>query len=205
MTSQRLIAAYDEIAADYAARHREVSHEWSQFGRRTLALATPPTGPVELLDLGCGSGRDLPSFAARGATVVGGDLSAAMLAEARKRWRGPLVRLDMRLLPFPGGRFDAIWCSAALLHLPKQEAPAALAEANRVLRPGGVLAVTLKRGSGEAWEPVPYRPAIERFFSRWEPEAAAALVAAAGLRVVDLDSVAVGHERWIRILAVTPG
>jgi SAM-dependent methyltransferase len=63
------------------------------------------------LDLACGAGRYLRLMHERGAHAVGVDLSAVLLAEARTQFRShgasaPLVRADMRSLPFIRGAFD---------------------------------------------------------------------------------------------------
>ena len=64
---------------------------------------------------------------------------------------GRLVEGDLRLLPLDAGSQHLVWACASLLHLPKQQLPAALAEARRVLAPGGVLAVTMKAGTSERY------------------------------------------------------
>jgi SAM-dependent methyltransferase len=57
--------------------------------------------------------------------------------------RVEIQRADMRRLPFPDGSFDAAVSSAAIDHLERSDIPVALAEANRVLRPGGQLLLWL--------------------------------------------------------------
>jgi len=68
---------------------------------------------MRVLDVGCGYGRHVALLARRGCRVVGIDLSRAMLAEARRRWREvedlELRRGDMRRLPFRG-EFEAVIC-----------------------------------------------------------------------------------------------
>ncbi|MFE9959551.1 class I SAM-dependent methyltransferase [Micromonospora sp. NPDC005299] len=127
-------AAYDGIAADFAARNPEVPGTYRELAEEFHRRLDGP-----LLDLGCGPGRDLTFWADRGATPVGLDLSAGMLREARRRVAVPLVQADLLRLPFRAGAFGGAWCSAALLHLPKAAAPAALAGVRRVLRPGAPL------------------------------------------------------------------
>jgi len=109
-------------------------------------LALLPPGPIgRLLDIGTGTGRLLEVLAPRVDQALGVDASKAMLALARARLaRSGLthcaVRLaDMYRLPFADGSFDVAVLQMVLHHA---EDPAlALAEAARVLRPGGVLAV----------------------------------------------------------------
>ena len=66
--------------------------------------------PRTVLDLGCGDGRHLQWLAAAGQPAIGLDLSPQLLAlaAARRGLDAPLVRADMRNLPFVGGSFGAV-------------------------------------------------------------------------------------------------
>ena len=98
------------------------------------AVGVPPA--VDLLDVAAGPGFVAAAAHARGATVVGLDFSAAMIAEATRRHPAIAFREgDAQALPFDDDRFDAVVMNFGLLHLARPEA--AIAEARRVLRPGG--------------------------------------------------------------------
>ena len=98
-----------------------------------------------LLDIGTGTGRLLELLAPRVTSGLGVDASRAMLALARARLaRAGLshcgVRLaDMYRLPLPDAAFDTAVVQMVLHHA--EDPAAALAEAARVLRPGGLLVV----------------------------------------------------------------
>lgn len=98
-----------------------------------------------LLDIGTGTGRIIEILGPHAAHAVGVDLSREMLAVARSNLdraelRHCLVRqADMYRLPFPNGSFDVVTVHQ-VLHYAEQP-QAALAEAARVLAPGGRLAV----------------------------------------------------------------
>ena len=110
-----------------------------------------------LLDLGCGFGRHAFEAARRGAAVVALDAGAdevagvratlAAMVEAgeldRARTRGGGVQGDALHLPFADGAFDRVIASEVLEHIPDDVA--AIGELNRVLRPGGSMAVTVPR------------------------------------------------------------
>jgi ubiquinone/menaquinone biosynthesis C-methylase UbiE len=89
------------------------------------------------LDLGCGTGRNLPLYA-DGATIVGLDPAWDSLLAARRRAPGrPLVRARAEALPFRDGAFDTV--VSGLVFCSVSEVPRGLAEVERVLRPGGTL------------------------------------------------------------------
>jgi 8-oxo-dGTP pyrophosphatase MutT (NUDIX family) len=109
-------------------------------------------GPgARVLDVGCGPGHDTAWLAEMGFDAAGVDLSFGMLQEGVRRGvSAPLFQADMRRLPFRSGSLDGLWVCASLLHVPKDEVNAVLRELARVVYPGHI-AVTVKRGEGEAW------------------------------------------------------
>ncbi len=108
---------------------------------------------TQVLDLACGPGVVAGMATARGAVVCGVDFSAAMLAEARATHPSvQFVHGDAEAVPLPDADFDAVVSNFGLHHLPR---PAlALAEARRVVRPGGRVAFTFWAGHAEniAWK-----------------------------------------------------
>jgi ubiquinone/menaquinone biosynthesis C-methylase UbiE len=195
-TTQRIRAVYDEIAAQFAQEHAMMEPAVLASGERFLACARP-AGP--LLELGCGAGRDLAWFTAQGTRMVGADLSMGMLAEARLRCSAPLCQMEMGQLGFRSNAFAGLWCNAALLHLSRASAPAALAEMQRVLLPEGLLFLSLQEGEGEAWETRPDRP--ERLFTRYRTGELTALLADAGFSILAIHLDQAYDRTWIHALA----
>lgn len=94
-----------------------------------------------LLDVGAGSGRHARAALARGARAVALDLDLAALRQAEAEI--PRVQADALHLPLADGEADRVVVSEVLEHVPADGD--AIAEAWRVLRPGGRLAVSVPR------------------------------------------------------------
>jgi ubiquinone/menaquinone biosynthesis C-methylase UbiE len=99
------------------------------------------------LDVGAGSGTFSNLLSARGFEVTSTDVTEEALEVLRTRVAGPVERADATSLPFATSSFDSVILGEVLEHL--ENDMAALAEAARVLRPSGVLAVSVPRNP--AW------------------------------------------------------
>ncbi|NEB93539.1 class I SAM-dependent methyltransferase [Streptomyces bauhiniae] len=98
-----------------------------------------------VLDAGCGTGRALPSLRAAvgsSGTVIGADLTPAMLEAASQAGRGregALLLADVTALPLRTESLDAVFAAGLIAHLP--EPSENLRELARVVRPEGTLAL----------------------------------------------------------------
>ena len=171
--------------------------------RSLSALGNSP--PCDVLLLGVGTGLDLPHLPNQH-RYVGLDLTAAMLTRARPRAAGlhftPL-RGDVQRLPFGDASFDV-----AVLHLILAVVPAptlCLAEAVRVLRPGGQLLVFdkfLRRGEA-GWKRL-LNPLTRHVATRLDVVFEDVLEAVGGIQVTANDAaLASGWFRLIRLEKVT--
>lgn len=102
----------------------------------------PPIGGLYGLDIGCGEGGNTRELAKRGARMTALDMSPTFLRHAREAEMGePLgieyVHADAAHMPFAGETFDFATAFMSLMDMPDQAT--VLAEACRVLRPGGFL------------------------------------------------------------------
>lgn len=100
----------------------------------------------EVLEIGVGLGTDLTRFARAGARVTGVDLTERAIENTRRRLElagvaSDLCVADAERLPFDDASFDVVYSWGVLHHTPHPEL--AMAEAVRVLRPGGRLCVML--------------------------------------------------------------
>jgi ArsR family transcriptional regulator len=133
---------------------RRTGADWDEMRALELPAAAveqallgllPAEGLGRMLDIGTGTGRMLELLAPRVSTGLGVDASRAMLALARARLAKPglshcAVRLgDMYRLPLGDGGYDLVMLQMVLHHA--EDPASVLAEAARVLRPGGRLVV----------------------------------------------------------------
>lgn len=145
---------FDHAARGYYERNYErprSRHAHNLALRRAACLALLPEGPgQQILDLGCGPGALTFPLLERGHGVISMDASSEMLARmqehaARLGLEARAVRGDAHDLPFASESFDTVVSAGVLEYLP--DAPRALREIGRVLRPGGtaILTMTLPR------------------------------------------------------------
>jgi ubiquinone/menaquinone biosynthesis C-methylase UbiE len=112
------------------------------------AIDGRPSG-APALDLGCGPGQVAEYLHRRGVPCIGLDLAPRMLVQAGDRTRGPVYcGGDMRSLPFGAGSLSAVVAFYSVQHLPRSDLSTALAEAYRVLIPGGLVVVATHLGEG---------------------------------------------------------
>lgn len=146
-----IAGSYDVVAPDYAERFSgELSGK--PFDLELLdRLASDVAGSGPVCDLGCGPGQIGAYLAGRGCQVLGIDLSPGMLRCAKERHSDLAFSVgDMRALPLADASCAAVACFYALIHIPRPQVPAVLAELSRVLRRDGSLVLAVHEGTGEA-------------------------------------------------------
>ena len=102
----------------------------------------------DILDAGCGSGRDALAFRRAGYRVTAFDASIEMCRMARQYTELPVIQMTFQEMMWHGA-FDGIWACASLLHVPREELPEILRHFVHALRPNGVLYGSFKYGSDE--------------------------------------------------------
>lgn len=214
--------AYQHIAGLYAQTHsafvvppfwRERMQRFADAIRNSPSYQQNPALPI--VDIGCGPGRDALLLAQMGFTIVGTDLSEAMLDEARKRTHEQPAaehitfrRMDMRHLEFAAASCAGLWVSASFLHIPKRENLAVLQEFARVLPSGGPITILVKEqdtGEAERYE-VQQKTGTTRFFARHSGPELWTLLEQAGFQVWEItaarDSRFTNEARWLGALAI---
>jgi SAM-dependent methyltransferase len=113
-----------------------------------LAKLLKPQATV--LDIGCGSGRDLLWFARRGFEPTGFEQSPKLARLAREHANCPVIEGDFCHYNFSILQFSALAFVGSLVHLPKETVPLILQSTCKALVPGGLLLITMKEGCGSS-------------------------------------------------------
>ncbi|MCQ4196112.1 MULTISPECIES: class I SAM-dependent methyltransferase [Streptomyces] len=176
---------YDAIAEDYQARFRTVLAD-SPLDRALMAAFAELVGPDgQVADLGCGPGRVTAHLASLGLRVFGLDLSASMLAIARRE--NPGLRFEqgsMLELDLPDGALAGAVSWYSSIHTPWERLPDLFGEIARVLAPGGHLLLGFQVGDEPSLLDRPFGHPVALEFQRRRPEAMAGLLEGAGFTVL---------------------
>ncbi|MEO8143798.1 MAG: class I SAM-dependent methyltransferase [Betaproteobacteria bacterium] len=214
--AKRVEQVFDRVSARY-----DLMNDLMSFGLHRLwkafAVSVARIRPGErVLDVASGSGDLARAFAARGAQVWMSDINGSMLARGRDRMLDagrmmPAVQCDAERLPFGSESFDCVSVSFGLRNMTRKDA--ALAEMERVLKPGGRLLVLefsqvwkpLRKpydlysfhvlpwlGDKVAGDAAPYRYLAESIRMHPDQKALAAMLELAGLERVEYFNLAAG-------------
>ncbi|MEM1033805.1 MAG: methyltransferase domain-containing protein [Myxococcota bacterium] len=137
------LSHYQQRADDF--RDGTKDHDVSQ-NVEALLRHLPGAAPQRILDLGCGPGRDLATFVARGHDPIGLDGAARFVAMAKDHSGCEVWHQDFLALDLPADHFDGVFANAVLFHVPTQELPRVLRALRDTLRAGGVLFCSNPRG-----------------------------------------------------------
>lgn len=137
----------------HAERYRDgtADHDVSQ-NIESLLGAIEGEPPFEILDFGCGPGRDLATFIARGHRAVGLDGAPRFVEMARAATGCEVWCRDFLAPDLPCARFDGVFANATLFHVPSSALPGVLSALRTSLKPRGVLFASNPRGGNqEGW------------------------------------------------------
>jgi SAM-dependent methyltransferase len=147
--AQQTLAHYTARAAEFWAGTRDYDVSQNIDALLSRIHGNPP---FTILDLGCGPGRDLKTFAALGHEAIGVEGAAVFAAQARQYSGCDVWEQDLLRLALPAARFDGVFANAVLFHVPTQELPRVLGELRATLKPGGVLFSSNPHGNNdEGW------------------------------------------------------
>ena len=138
------VEKYDKIAREYAEKTAKSGspNDIQKF------LGYLPKLP-KILDIGCSAGRDCETFRDLGSSIIGVDLSAALVNLAREKHPEiEFIHADARQLPLPDADFDGVWAHGLIHEMNHSDMVVAIQEMKRVLKPGGILYIRTKMGEG---------------------------------------------------------
>ena len=135
------ITYYSTEAKNISDKYNSVPSGIHQFFKAAFVEGT------KILDIGCGSGRDMAELVKNGFDAYGVDASSEMVQYAQEQYpelkgrieKGVLPNLEM---PF-GGTFDGVLCCAVLMHLPKEELFDSVFAIRKLLKENGRLLVSI--------------------------------------------------------------
>jgi SAM-dependent methyltransferase len=144
--SNATLGHYERRAEDFrrGTRDHDVSQNIAALLRHIEAAS-----PYMILDLGCGPGRDLKTFAELGHVAIGLEAAPTFAVMAREHSGCEVWEQDFLALELPPQRFDGVFANASLFHVPSQALPRVLGELRAALKPRGVLFSSNPRGDNE--------------------------------------------------------
>ncbi|MCD8481288.1 MAG: methyltransferase domain-containing protein, partial [Verrucomicrobia bacterium] len=201
MPDSQTVQAYSAQADELAAQYRRVL---PPFLPHIVAVARPGGS---LLDVGCGSGRDLAAFAEEGFDVRGIEPVDAFRRVAERDYPALRGRLTAGSLPddipFDAGTFDVIHCAAVLMHLPSEQWLNAIFTLRNLLKPEGILHLSFSP-IRSGLDPQ-HRSPDGRLFTPILPEQVRTFIQRAGFRLLSeeqtQDSMGRPDIQWVSMLA----
>ena len=138
--------AYDSTGRYYSSKASELVDQYSRAGNLFSRLFVKYLSPGStILDIGCGSGRDIANLYKSGFSVTGADSSAEMLEAAAAKYPEISKRLILSSLPRLSkirGSFNGVLCSAVLQHLPEEILPESFQHIRNLLTINGIFVVS---------------------------------------------------------------
>ena len=157
---------------------------------------------AEILDIGCGSGRDLLWLKERGYRPTGFERSAGLAEYARRHSGCPVIEGDFSIFDFSVLQCDALLLIGALVHVQDSAFAETLVRISRAVRGDGLIYLTLKEGPGCS------QNEDGRIFTLWQPVNLEGIFADLGLMIVDFARTgsAVNHKDiWLGYLLKMEG
>lgn len=152
---------------------------------------------LQVIEIGCGDGRDAAEIVPRVSTYVGVDPSEGLLGIARKRLPNTtFIKACAITYDYPENT-DVIYAFASLLHIKKSDMKTALEKANASLRTGGIYYISLKERDDYA-EEIKKDKHGERMFYYYSPQIIRDL-SSQWFDVVHEEHQQIGHTPWFTI------
>lgn len=193
----------DQTIKTYDDSAEELAGYFKGFGARTediergLQLAGAGANNAQVVEIGCGDGRDAEEIVRRTAWYEGFDPSQGLLDIARKRLpETSFIQADALTYDYPE-KLDVIYAFASLLHVNRTDMTTALSNAATALKDGGILYLSLKERPSYQ-EEAKNDQYGSRMFYYYNP-AAIQEVMHDSLKIVYEDHQTIGHTDWFTL------
>lgn len=194
----KTIETYEDLAEDYSKNHFDIEEV-----RKFIDFFIQNLKGKNILDVGCGPGRDAKYFCEHGFDVTGIDLALNFVEMASRNVPGAkFLQMDMADLDFDDDEFDGVWACASFLHIPKKQAKDVLSGFFRVLKPGGLLFLSVKQGDGEKLVLEDIYNGRERFFALFSQDELKNLIESCGFDIIKIILDSNERSSWINVFAV---
>ncbi len=192
----KTIKTYEELAEDYYKTHFDINEikNIADFFIQNLK-------GQKILDIGCGPGRDAKYFSEHDLEVTGIDLTSNFVKMASQNVpNAKFMQTDMRTLDFPENTFDGIWACASFLHVPKEDAKNTLLGFRKILKPAGLIYLSVKQGNEEKFVEKDEYKGRTKFFAFYTQDEFKNLIESCNFKIVEV-LIDNKKDTWINVFA----
>lgn len=167
------------------------------------AFLAPFNGKIglDILDFGCGPGRDVLYFKSLGHNPVGLDGTLEFCEMARQQTGCPILHQSFNDLDLEENSFDGVFANASMFHVPSDNLDKVLKDLQISLRPGGILFTSNPRGDEEGWS------SPERYGNFMQLDKSTEYLVNAGFKVLDHyyrpPGLPIEEQKWLAMVSQT--
>ncbi|QQG50081.1 MAG: class I SAM-dependent methyltransferase [Candidatus Berkelbacteria bacterium] len=195
---QDTIAAYNAQASRYDEQTEDF---WERFPVNFIDKFSKLAGN-NVIDIGCGPGRDALILKKAGRDIICIDASQTMVNICRNKGLTAVVA-DLLALPFENEQFDSAWAYTSFLHLPKTEILKALKEMKRVVKTTGVFALGMIEGDGEGYVSSE-KITLPRYFAYYQQKELEEIIKKADFRITHQVVFEPNKRRYLNYILKNP-
>jgi cyclopropane fatty-acyl-phospholipid synthase-like methyltransferase len=194
------INTYNKYASDFKKRSQNEDVTTLKLIKK---LKKYDTGS-NLLDIGCGTGRDSLILSNEGFDIIAIDLSEEMLKIAKEiAPKVTFLKMDIRNMSFKKRSFDCIWSLAALLHIPKENIENVFCRISEIIKISGLFVFSLKLGEGEKYVENKGDNNLDgarRFFAYYSEEELKEILKKFKFEVLEVEKNETRGNKWISFI-----